>query len=297
MKTYLDFQIWDYITKDREIEEYFKNKEEWDYLISVAHLEELYKAKRAEKGDKIGLSDKLKNKMLEMSMDGVIKPTEHGVKFEVKGFEKAYQYIINVDTQDTIFERSLVKRDLEEEAYEAKDLFEGIKHNKDDEYKLVWETERVKEELNKLKNENSQLFIELSDSNNSFRKDMEKSYGKVVTNYMLQKLINSSKTEIKPGIYLSIMNDYHVLEYVMEKLYIKLTKCGFKRDKSDRHANSGTYDIQHSICATLCDIFITNDDGFANKFKAISFYLGIPIKILTWKKDILPQIHSNKDNV
>ena len=294
MKVYLDFQIWDYITKNEEIEKYFKEKEQWDYLISVAHLEELYKAKRAEKDDKVGLTAELKNKMIQMAMDGVIKPTTEGVKFQVKGYEKAYQDIVKYDTQEIIKDRSLVKRDLDKEAYDAKNLFEGIKkHNRKDEYKLVWETKRVKDELNKLENDSVQLAMELNNPNNSLRNDMEKAYGKSIANYLLKSLIVSSNTKIKPGMYPLIVNNYETLEYVMDRLYTILTKCGFRRDNSDKHANSGTYDIQHSICATLCDIFITNDNGFADKFKAISYYLGIPIKILTWKEDILPQIYSN----
>ncbi|RHR99734.1 hypothetical protein DWW20_17135, partial [Ruminococcus sp. AF14-5] len=66
-------------------------------------------------------------------------------------------------------------------------------------------------------------------------------------------------------------------------LYFILTKCGFKRDGSDKHAISGTYDIQHSICATMCDIFITNDERFADKFKAVAYYLDIPIQIIKWQ--------------
>ena len=38
-----------------------------------------------------------------------------------------------------------------------------------------------------------------------------------------------------------------------------------------------------SRCATLCDIFITNDRKFADKYKAVAFYLAIPIKILVWE--------------
>ena len=44
-----------------------------------------------------------------------------------------------------------------------------------------------------------------------------------------------------------------------------------------------TSDIQHSICAILCDIFITNDIGFADKFMAVAYVLGIPIKIIKWE--------------
>ena len=41
--------------------------------------------------------------------------------------------------------------------------------------------------------------------------------------------------------------------------------------------------VQHSICATMCDIFITNDERFADKFKAVAYYLDIPIQIIKWQ--------------
>lgn len=291
MKIYLDFQIWDYINKNTEIKEYFKNKEEWYYLISVAHLEELYRAERLEQGNKVGLTNELKNTMKEMAMDGVIKPTEGGIKYKVKSYEKTYQDITEKDTQESVLKRSLFRRDKDKNDYDPKDLFMGIKHDRKDEYKLVWETPRVKDEICKLRNNNSQLIVELSNPDNLLRKDMEKVYGKNVTDYMMCQLKRSSRTEIKPAIYSQIRDDYHVLEYVIEQLYIILTKCGFRRDNSDKHANSGTYDIQHSICATLCDIFITNDNRFADKFKAIAYYLAIPIEIKRWDDDVVPQIN------
>ncbi len=298
MRVYLDFQIWDYINKNKYIREFFNEQKEWDYLISVDHLEELYKAQRGECGDKIGLTYELKNTIKKIAMDGVIKPTEKGVKYIPKCFEKTYSdIIIKHDTQESVLEKSLIKRDIDKEAYNPIDLFKGIKCDKNDEYKLVWETIRVKNEIVKSKNDYEKLIIELSHANNSLRKTMEDLYGKYNSDYMIKKLIISSKIEIKPAIYSEIRDDYHTLEYVIERLYLLLTKCGFKRDNSDKHANSGTYDIQHSICATLCDIFITNDNKFADKFKAIAYYLGIPIKIKTWNEDILPQINLNKNNI
>lgn len=59
MRVYLDFQVWDYINKNENVRAFFVGKQEWSYLISVAHLEELYKARKSEKDDKIGLTDKL----------------------------------------------------------------------------------------------------------------------------------------------------------------------------------------------------------------------------------------------
>lgn len=290
MRVYLDFQVWDYINKDEKVRDFFVKKQDWTYLISVAHLEELYKARKSEKGDKIGLTDELEKTIKDIAEDGVIKPTPDGVKFIPKSFTKTYNDIVNYDTQNIILERSLLRRDIDKEAYDPKDLFEGIQHDKNKEHEIVWQTERVKAELLKRKENYFKLILELSSPNNALRKALADQYGVKIAEQKLYELIENSKIEIKPCMYSQIRDNYSALEYVMEQLFFVLTRCGFKRDGSDKHANSGTYDIQHSISATLCDIFITNDIPFAEKFRAVVFYLGIPLKIKTWKEDILPEL-------
>lgn len=288
MKVYLDFQIWDYINKNENIAEYFRKQSDWDYLVSVAHLEEILKAKLGEKGDKVGLTNKLEKTMREIAVDGVIKPKEEGVKFIAGSYEKTYRNIQNKNTQEIVLNRSITRRSMDKDSYNPKDLFEGIKHDNNDEYKLVWETKRVKDEIDKAnRNKNTQLIAELSNSEDSLLKELQKTYGKENADFLINKLILTSEIELRPAIYLQIVDNYSALEYVMEQLYIILTKCGYRRDKTVKHANSGAYDIQHSICATLCDIFITSDNGFADKFEAISYYLGIPITIKRW--DVVAQ--------
>lgn len=283
MKVYLDFQIWDYINKNEIIANYFRNQTDWDYFLSVAHLEELFKARLGEKDDKVGLTDELEITMRELAVDGVIKPHAKGVKFLVGGYDKAYRAIQENNTQESILSRAKVRREMDKSSYDPKDLFDGIKHDKSDEYKLVWETQRIINEISKInKNGHVQLVAELSDNENSLIRDLKKTYGNECAALLIKQLILTSNIEIKPAMYLEIIDDYSALEYVIEQLYIILTKCAYKRDRSVKHANSGIYDIQHSISATLCDVFITNDNGFADKFEAISYYLGIPIIIKRW---------------
>ena len=281
IKVYLDYQVWDYINKDLRYRNYFIEKDDWKYFISVAHLEELYRAKKNEKNDKIGMTNTLENTIREIAEDGVIKPTLEGVKFIHKSYEKTYRDIVNTDTEDIIYRRSLVRRDMDKKSYDPRDLFQGIEHDKNNEYKKVWDTERVKLELENCKKNYDIISRELSHPQNSLREYFIKTYGRVSGMKLINELLENTKTSISPGIYNQIRDNYGKLEYVMEQLYFVLTKCGFKRDNKDRLANSGTYDIQHSICATMCDVFITNDDGFADKFKAVAYFLAIPIKIMT----------------
>ncbi len=135
--------------------------------------------------------------MRSMSEDGIIKPTIQGVKYIPNGYEKAYQDIVKNDTSEVVRARSEIRRKKDKEGYAPKDLFAGMAHKQEEEYKVVWETERVKRD------------------------------GAITS-------------------------------------------------------HSGTYDIQHSICATLCDIFITYDKSFLDKFRAVAYFLEIPVRIIGW---------------
>lgn len=82
------------------------------------------------------------------------------------------------------------------------------------------------------------------------------------------------------GKYSNLKNDYCKLEEYITMLMNILTSEGYKRENSVRKYKSATYDTQHSICASSCDVFITCDEKFAAKYKAVAYYLGIPIKVL-----------------
>lgn len=292
MRVYLDYQIWDYIDKNDCIRSYFQLKKEegWEYFISVAHLEEIYRARKNETIEKKGLTDSLEMTLRSMSANGVIKPTINGIKYVPKSYDQTYQDIERYDTTNIILKRSLNRKQMDKNAYNPKDLFKGVIHKKEEEYKIVWDTARVKNELNLLSTISNQLKMEVSQPYNSLIETFNNLYGERAAKEQIKRLIISSDVEIKPAIYHSIQDNYGKLEFVMEQLYFVLTKCGFRRDGSDKHSNSGTYDIQHSINATMCDIFITNDNKFADKFMAVAYFLGIPIKIIKWK-DMEPEVY------
>lgn len=297
MKVYLDFQIWSYIQRTPEVQLYFekqKNEQNWQYYISVAHLEEIFNSKQHEEGEKIGITASLEETIKSIAENGVIKPCENGLIFAENSYTETYETIANNNTLNICADRSLIRQASDKQCYEAKNLFAGITHTKQDEYRTVWETERVKHELAQCSENYEKIARELLNPNNTLIKDLTRVYGKQQAIYVVCKLLKASETEIAFGIFEKTKNDYDKLEYVLEQLFLVLTKCGYKRDGTTKHAISGTYDIQHSISSTFCDIFITNDNNFADKFKAIAYYLDIPITILKWN-DIEKEIQSATD--
>lgn len=120
MKVYLDYQLWDYINKNDNVKKFFqlqKEEKEWRYFISVAHLEEIYRARKYENIDKAGMTDSLEMTIRSMSEDGVIKPTEQGVKYIYRSYEKTYQDIVTYDTIDIVRDRSLIRKQMDKSAY------------------------------------------------------------------------------------------------------------------------------------------------------------------------------------
>lgn len=66
--------------------------------------------------------------------------------------------MIRHNTQESILSRAKARREMDRSSYNPKVLFDGIKHDKSDDYKLVWETQRVKDEISVInKNGNTQL--------------------------------------------------------------------------------------------------------------------------------------------
>ena len=299
MKVYLDSQIWSYIQRTPEVQLYFekqKNEQNWQYYISVAHLEEIFNAKQREEGEKIGITASLEKTIQSIAENGVITPCEHGLTFAENSYSETYERVVKNNTLNICADRSLIRQKSDKQCYEAKNLFEGITHTKEDEYKTVWKIERVKSELSRCSENHAKISRELLNPNNALIKDLASVYGKQQAVYVVCKLLKASETEISFGIFEKIKNDYDKLEYVVEQLFFVLTRCGYKRDGTTKHAISGTYDIQHSINSTFCDIFITNDNNFADKFKAIAYYLDIPITILKWN-DIQKEIQIARNDL
>lgn len=99
----------------------------------------------------------------------------------------------------------------------------------------------------------------------------------VVRNY----LINFNVENVK---YQDLKTQFPKLNCAMALLFGVLTAVGYKRDKNERLHNSGEYDIQHAIRATYCDVFVSDDKRFRSKYKAVAYYMGIPIEIMSFEE-------------
>lgn len=67
----------------------------------------------------------------------------------------------------------------------------------------------------------------------------------------------------------------HEIELAFESLFEILNANGYCKEKEEDKAVSSIHDVSHAIYGLHCDIFITSDQKFYKKLKAVYYYLGI----------------------
>ncbi|WP_395007150.1 hypothetical protein [Undibacterium sp.] len=80
-----------------------------------------------------------------------------------------------------------------------------------------------------------------------------------------------------------IRSYFPIFEAVVEKLMEYLETQRYFPDKSDKYIAS-LHDTSHAIYAAYADVFVTNDDNFARKVKAVYQWLGVETKVMTRKE-------------
>lgn len=112
--------------------------------------------------------------------------------------------------------------------------------------------------------------------------DLDTEYKDIWEIQLVKQLLKSFGVEnVK---YQALKSNYLELNSKMTLIFEVLAAAGFKRDKNEKLHNSGAYDLQHAIRATYCDIFVTNDKNLRSKYKAVAYYMEIPIDILSFEE-------------
>ena len=90
MRVYLDYQIWDYISKNDDIKKYFEKQkvDKNGAIISVLLIQKnCIKLKKMKVIAKAGITDSLKKTIRSMAENGVIMPTTQGVRYMPGSFQ------------------------------------------------------------------------------------------------------------------------------------------------------------------------------------------------------------------
>ena len=119
--------------------------------------------------------------------------------------------------------------------------------------------------------------------------------------YDLEKIYKLPYFEIVPNMYNDTRMSYVQLEFSLEVLGDILNEVGYCKDNKVEKVKSGVYDTEHSIYATYCDLFITNDNfgiGLENntalfitndkkltkRLNAIYGYLGVGTRCISYNE-------------
>lgn len=250
-KVYLDYNIYDKIIKDQLYRDKItaELKEKYDFYYSGAHAEELFYARCNSKGM---YETEIRNRIACIEY---ITDKKKIVPFK-NGFTSGLQEIV----------------ESVEESYEKvskNDTTEYIKtyaQYKDNVYK------KTKEELRQ--EDKKFIYLSLKNEKDIWDIDEIKDIIKVLNR------ININTTKIVKNSYNILKYKYDSLMDVVTSLFEILSLYGYNVDKGVKKVNSGVHDTSHAINATYCNKFITMDDRFYKRCKAVYSYLGINVEVL-----------------
>lgn len=280
-KVYLDINIWDYIMKSDDVKMYFESLRKnlgWKYYLSVAHLEELHTSVLSETDKNKGVTYEQVKVMTGMSEPGVIREDSTGLNFYGgwNQFYLSFKTVFDNDTSEIVRKNAETLHKHEEEQRGKHNLSDRIPKNDDQAYIKVWDTPEIQELLHK------KIAISFTDFYTSADDFFRMSYQFPDLKRQVDGLIkNGLLLANEKGKYTEERSDYYVVLSVISDLFDCLDRAGYNAGSLDR-ANSSEYDLQHAINATYCDVFITADRRFYEKYKAVAYYYGIPIKVLRY---------------
>lgn len=272
IRVYLDYNIYDRICKNIVDDKIFKNNNVKIFL-SVAHAEEYYKACKNDIDSKN--YDKLTdtfNEMISLTSCGVLNPSKTRIINVNEKFNDCLERVKKHDTGDIVINNGKALYASQKESVDsfAKDN-KKVKNYSNLSCNEIWNQKEVIEELNKFQ-EYIKIYKEII-------------FMQAVSSYGFEQAksicnINYDGFQLKENSYSKLKNNYSLLECVIEFLHNVLGECGYNRDKKERTAISGIHDVQHSIYATYCNYFISEDSSFSKRTNAIYTYLGIETRVI-----------------
>lgn len=255
-------------------------------VYSPAHIEEIYKA-LVEKGDPyLETANKLLQTISDYTNNTEFLPSSSGITIRKESPDICYKRVSEIDTTERVYSDSKERFILDKNNYQM--LQENNKKNKyisNIPYDQIWQQDVISTTLNAI-NDNIKIFIDLH--NQSMDTFIASLAG---CDYRLPESF-----KFKEGSYSFLQHTEFELTYTIEILFRILNYNGYYRDQKLKTSISGTHDVSHAIYATKANWFITTDERFANRCKAVYFYLGVPSTVIFCKMDqIAEQINNLKE--
>lgn len=280
---YLDHNIYIYALTDTSIGETVEvlKKRDIQFAYSPAHIEEIYKA-LVDNGKTYETNAAKLLQMISLFTNNTeFLPATSGIVQTMESPRKCFQRVKGYDTTERVRTDSQYKFQVDKDNYCG--MITKDKHNQSIStitFDNIWEHPAIAAALNDL---NQNMNIVVQKQNSSFET-------------FLCSLMGADKKlpedlRIEKGMYPNLINSHTQMEFVMEILFRTLSLHGYYSDKSESTTVSGTHDVSHAIYATKAQQIFTTDKRFAQRCKAIYYFLGIPTEVvLCARKDISKEL-------
>lgn len=275
-KVYLDYNIYDRLGKGF-LKDDILRKNNIKIYLSVGHAEEYYKALKNDKDNKNKeILDNIYNEMISLTPSGVLNPSKTRIINKNEKFEKCIKRVKENDTNNIVDKHGTDLNKIQKDSVESymKDN-RNVMNYSNLSCDEIWNQKEIIDRLNKfteyVQRYKEDTFMQIANL-----------YGYSVAREICN--MNYDGFKIKKNCYRELENNYALLECVIEFLHNLLSGCGYNRDKKTRTSISGIYDVQHSIYATYCDYFISEDATFSKRVMAVYNFLGVKTQIINFDK-------------
>lgn len=286
MKTfYLDYNFYIYALSDPAILHTINScKKEVEFAYSPAHIEEVYKA-LVNKGESYSQTAKEILESISLTTNNLeLLPSPTGIIYQKEHPVKCYHRVSSMDTTDRVETDS--KRRFQSDTDEYHRLLAEDKHHQSTSTlspEKIWNYPIIKKAIDDLNREMPQVVQRQNQSRDTF----------------LCLLLGADKRlptdlQFERNSFPKLKKSHTQLEFIVEILFRILSFYGYNTDKHESKAISGTHDVTHAIYATETDKFFTTDERFAQRCRAVYFFLGVPTQVISCKVDqIVPTLLSS----
>lgn len=256
-------------------------------VYSPAHIEEIYKA-LVENGDTYQqIADKLLCTISDYTNNTEFLPSLSGIAIKKESPFICYKRVSGFDTTERVYSDSKERFISDKNNYQK--MQENSKSNKyisNIPYNQIWKQDTISSTLNTINKYIKLVIKEQNQSIDTFKASLRGWDFRLPENF-----------KFREGSYPYLQNTQYELTYTIEILFRILNHNGYYRDQKLKTSISGTHDVSHAIYATKAKWLITTDERFANRCKAVYFYLGVPTTVIFCKMDeIKEQLETLKQN-
>ena len=132
--------------------------------------------------------------------------------------------------------------------------------------KDIWDNHYIKEAIERFNCSEIKEYIRLINNSTDYQ------YKNFPNNEKVSRVDDDFK--IKKFIFKERKYSRIEIELTFEILFQLLNANGYRKEKKDKSVSS-IHDVSHAIYGLYCDIFVTCDENFYKKLKAVHYYLGI----------------------